>query len=830
MANKAAVFQYFPGGIATDAKYGVKGSAAGIQAFDVRASPSKMSVLPAATLEGGAAINDLILGEVMTLDGTIYATGDAGYVYRRTTSGSWSVIGQLNSGCGGIDYRVDTDSIYITSNKTVSQISTVSTAPVFQPDFYGTSISKYIDPSGTVPPTDQEGSGKTTVLGTEIDESDNNRRLFKTDIEPAQSISVFGVAKGTGNWKLTLHDGTNNVLGAATINNASLKVADWNNFVFSATASPTKIAGTAANVAGVGTADWTNPGNITAKDGSYATFDTAGPTDSHYLQATNFGLSVPTNATIVGIEAQYWRHQDGPTASIIVVDNVVKIVKGGSITGTNLAGQANWSGNLVNGTGTYGGTTELWGTTWAPADVNASTFGVALAVTTGGTSGIASVDSVSMTVYYTLSSSTGQVRLYPAPNARTYHFHLTSSVGTGNGVGTVSSTSVNDMGAADMQLYADRLVYPRSGLHPMERFLQYELIGNGNYVSAWEPISSPPTNDEWVRAQLTVPMEYECCGVAHTNEFFIAAFEKVSTNIGSSPQEGLIIFWDGTSATYNYDVPITEGAPYGLHVYQNVAYYYAAGSLWAMTSPTTQPIKLRNMPGFTTEFSGTNSPIKVYPSSMTVRRGVQVFGFPGVTTNMGVNFGVWSWGATDKNYPQALSYNYVLSTGSQTYSASNNLRIGMVKSFDDLMHISWRDDLNGGYGIDKVDNTVPPAPTAIYQTLVVDNGYAGKYKGGLYVEAYYNLLDGATIQFAYQFNRNGTWVTDAQSYSATSLWQGHTGYARFGITADSTGAPAGTFREVQGQITITTPGTATTPSQVYMVAIIFDDKRDEQIG
>lgn len=659
MALKAAVFQTFVGALATDTKYGIKGSSAYLQGFDVRTSPSQMSVLPAATLEDSNVVSDLILGEVMTTDGTIYAYGDAGNIYRRATTGKWSNIGQLSSGCGGIDYRVDTDSIYLTSNKTVSSITgVVNSTPTVQPDVFAASVSLYNNSTnaGFNVNANQSGGAQTYVVPTTILESQPNQRFFQTDIEPVSKISVFVVAKGTGDWTLRLEDGQDNVLGTATIANANVKPGQFNDFVFS-------------------------------------------------------------------------------------------------------------------------------------------------------------------------SAPNGQVRLYPAPNARTYHIHVISTVADG----TISTAAAQDMSSCDLQVWADRLVYPRNGWHPMDRFLQYEMIGNGNYISAWEPITMPPTNAEWTRAQLTLPMEYDCCGVGHTNEYFVGAFEKTSTST-SSPQQGLIIFWDGTSPTYNYDVPITEGAPYGLHVYQNVVYYYAAGYLWAMTSPTTQPIPVRKMPLSNTEFSGTNSPIRLYPQAMTTRRGIQLLAYPGTTTNTTALFGVWSWGATDKNFQQALSYNYAISTGTQNYSSSNNLQIGMVKSFDDLLHISWRDTLNGGYGIDKVDNTVVPAGIAVWQSLVVDNGYAGKYKGAEYVEAYYSLPAGCTLQFAYQLNSSGIWVYDSNLYSSTNLWQGHSGYARFGVTADANGNSIGTFREIQMQVIVTTPVTTTTPAKFYMGAIIFDDKREETIG
>lgn len=653
MALQAAIFTNFAGGIASGIKSGVKGAGAFLQAFDFRTDPNTLSVLPGLAREDAGVVKDLILQEEMASNGVIYATGDAGYIYRRATTGVWSEFGTLGSGSAGMDYRLDSDAIYVASNKTVSLISgVVNGTPTLTIDKYASSISTYnnSDTVGFNVNADQEGSTQTTQIVGTLSEDATKKRYFQTDIEPCNKISVYVTDKSVDDFTMVLHDGTDKELARATITNANLKNNDWNDFVFS-------------------------------------------------------------------------------------------------------------------------------------------------------------------------GAPNGQVRLYPAPNARTYHIHMFSSVGDG----AIRSSAVNDLSTCDLRVYADRLIQSQNGWHPMERFLQYELIGNANYISAWEPLSDPPTNAEWLRHQLTVPMEYECCGIATTNEYMIAAFEKNSSASGSTPQEGLLIFWDGLSPTYNYFLPITEGSPHALHVYANVAYYHAAGAWWAVTSPVTQPVRLRTLPSAVTDYAGTNSPIRVYPYAATTRRGIQLMGWPGSTTATGPKFGVYSWGAIDKNYPTVLGYNYVMSTGSQTYGGGNNLKIGMVKSFGDLLHVSWRDDLNGGYGIDKVDNTSTPAGTAIYQTLVVDGGNAGKPKDGKWVEAYFNLPAGSSIQLAYQFNRSGTWNLDPNIYSSVNLWQGRTGYARFNIPGNNS-----RFYEAQVQIVVTSNGN-TTPPQPFEVGFYFDNLK-ENVG
>lgn len=651
------IFSQFTGGIAADSRIGLKNSFANAQGFDFRTSPSQISVLPGMTREDAGIMKDLVLNEVMVSNGVIYAYGDAGYIYRRSTAGVWSVIDKLGSGTAGIDYRKDADAVYLTSNKTASRIGTVVNGanPTLNTDYYASSISTYNNSiqAGFNVSADQEGSTLSTailVATNPLNESDANRRYFQTDIEPLNQISVYILNKGTGDWTLTLQDGINNVLATATITNANLTNNSWATFIFAA----------------------------------------------------------------------------------------------------------------------------------AP---------------------------------------NGQVRVYPAPNARTYHFHVTSTVADG----TISSSATNNLSSCDVRVYADRFVQTNNGWHPAQRFLQYETFGNGNYLSVWEPISDPPTNAEWLRHRLVFPEEYESCGLTLQNEFEVIACEKNTTLNTSVPQAGMLFFWDGSSPTYNYNVPVPEGTPYALHTYKNVVYYFAGGCWWALTSPTTQPVKQRQMPDTTTEFSGVTSPIVVYPYAATVRRGVQLLAWPGSVPNPNITFGTYSWGSTDKNFPETLGYDYVLSTGSQNYSVSNNLRLGMAQSFGDLLHVSWRDDLNGGYGMDMVSNTSVPAPTAVWQSLVYDAGYAAKQKTAYYMEAYYYIPAGATVTLAYAID-SGAFVSDPVSYSTTTLFQGQPNYARLYIT-DSAG---GRFHEIQLQVTVTCAGGMVAPV-VQAISLVWDSNTGEQL-
>ncbi len=58
----------------------------------------------------------------------------------------------------------------------------------------------------------------------------------------------------------------------------------------------------------------------------------------------------------------------------------------------------------IDATVTYGGSSDLWGETWTPADINAAGFGAAIAVTDGLDT--AGVDHITAKVYFTLCAAT----------------------------------------------------------------------------------------------------------------------------------------------------------------------------------------------------------------------------------------------------------------------------------------------------------------------------------------------------------------------------------------------------------------------------------------
>lgn len=156
------------------------------------------------------------------------------------------------------------------------------------------------------------------------------------------------------------------------------------------------IAGQGTNVGGIGDFAWGTPENITANDNVRATANTlATGTVSNYLRASSFGFTVPSGATIRGIEVQIDRGHSGGTSTS---DNAARIVMGGVIGSVDRSISGNWAAaeTLV----TYGSSTDLWGLGWTADDINSAGFGFALSVNSVLT--ISRVDYVQIKVHYDL--------------------------------------------------------------------------------------------------------------------------------------------------------------------------------------------------------------------------------------------------------------------------------------------------------------------------------------------------------------------------------------------------------------------------------------------
>jgi hypothetical protein len=315
-----------------------------------------------------------------------------------------------------------------------------------------------------------------------------------------------------------------------------------------------------------------------------------------------------------------------------------------------------------------------------------------------------------------------QIRALVKPNARTYHLHFTSTVADT----TIACSTSGSLNTADFELWASLLVDTVNNLHPMAQFEQFTCIGNGRYLAVWEPLTdSNPPNSELQRHRLVFPSGFEVCGLAVTDEFLVIACAKYSSDGTKDFQEGKLFTWDGTAQTYNQIVDVSGGAPEGIQSHENYPYFMVNGVLCAWPGGKNI-IKVRTIANLSNTYTSTIDNTHIYPNMLTIRDNMLHVGFPSVTTNTAVEYGVYVWGTLEKNFAPSFNYGYVASPH-QTTNTGSTIQLGCVRNFGDEMYLSWKDS-SGNYGLDIVDNLCTPAPIAKFRARRYEAGEAFRDK------------------------------------------------------------------------------------------------------
>jgi hypothetical protein len=123
---------------------------------------------------------------------------------------------------------------------------------------------------------------------------------------------------------------------------------------------------------------------------------------------------VPETATVRGVVVKARRRGAGsaPVGGIVMQDASIRLVSGGAINGTEKSEGASWPTGPPNEYSSYGSSSDLHGLALTPAIVNASNFGVAIAVKNfhATKSGNAEFNSAEIAVYYTMPESQSAAR------------------------------------------------------------------------------------------------------------------------------------------------------------------------------------------------------------------------------------------------------------------------------------------------------------------------------------------------------------------------------------------------------------------------------------
>lgn len=167
---------------------------------------------------------------------------------------------------------------------------------------------------------------------------------------------------------------------------------------------PTAATGN-TNTVGGGTVAWTNPTNIEANDGAFASC-VPGVSITDDLIGTGFSFSINGSATINGVLLEVAANT--PATTGIEKFNNVRLLKAGVAAGADKATATTLTPSLT--IFTFGSSVDLWSTTWTPSDINNANFGALInMVSTGGGPGTLQVDYFRITIFFTIGSTTAQM-------------------------------------------------------------------------------------------------------------------------------------------------------------------------------------------------------------------------------------------------------------------------------------------------------------------------------------------------------------------------------------------------------------------------------------
>ena len=146
--------------------------------------------------------------------------------------------------------------------------------------------------------------------------------------------------------------------------------------------------------------------------------------ETNYLVCKNLDSNIPNDATIEGIKIYIDRYNsftgDG---TVIITDNAIYLTKNGTDTvGNNKSVGTVWASTDTDTYATYGGVSDLWGTTWTASEINNDNFGVMIGPTiefvglTGENGSSANVDHVYIEITYAGGSGTRRRAVFVARN------------------------------------------------------------------------------------------------------------------------------------------------------------------------------------------------------------------------------------------------------------------------------------------------------------------------------------------------------------------------------------------------------------------------------
>lgn len=280
-------------------------------------------------------------------------------------------------------------------------------------------------------------------------------------------------------------------------------------------------------------------------------------------------------------------------------------------------------------------------------------------------------------------------------------------------------------------------------------------------VTHWASYASVVPPYQWTNAAISLPQGVSCISFARIEQY-IAIGTVGSTSVYDN-ENGYIFMWDGSTPQWNFFNNIEQGANNVVVNYRNQALSIngSQGIIYLGFDPF---IKVHQLPKL-----AIGGKVQVYPGAATSWKGKVYMGIGANSTDTNFVRGVYAWGAKVNAYPDALSLDFIPSTG----NSGVTVQITAVAGFGNSLYFAWRDGFN--VGIDKVTYSNAPQTSARMDFLIFDDSRIPQQKLATTIQVYHSALQpGESISIYYRANRTDIAASPytstpvvTHSYSAT---------------------------------------------------------------
>jgi hypothetical protein len=214
------------GGLAESIYQGAANSVADMVGIDLHSVPGEIRVNQALTKNSGSVVDEFVKVAVALSTGEkLFFSSTSGKIWKEGSPYTLVDTTAPRNGSAGCLGANEYDGYLYWATQNFLHRIRIDKISTFATDLEENWAELHLDQE------ELGGTGQSYTLQTSINEGDTHKLLVNLKERNQYAIGINVLAKGTGNWTITLHDASNNSIVAQTIANASV-VNGWNYIVW----------------------------------------------------------------------------------------------------------------------------------------------------------------------------------------------------------------------------------------------------------------------------------------------------------------------------------------------------------------------------------------------------------------------------------------------------------------------------------------------------------------------------------------------------------------------------------------------------------------------